>query len=167
MRWPWPFRCLLAALALAFISTGPANAACTGLGCACSIDAQPMSFGNYNPLSGSNVDAAGDVSVTCGALVAGVSISYVITLSPGTSGNQLARTMSSGGNTLSYNLYTNNTRTTVWGDGSGGTGTRSNSYLLTLILPRTDHFAVYGRIPGGQNAHIGSYSDTIVATVIF
>jgi len=32
--------------------------------------------------------------------------------------------------------------------------------------PASSH-TVYGRVPGAQNAHVGTYSDTIVVTLTF
>ena len=157
----------LLVLLAAYLPAGRAQADCTGLGCSCSITADPLDFGNYNPLSGSTVDATGNVTVECGALVLGAFFSYEITLGPGASGNAAGRTMSNGSGTMSYNLYTDSSRSIVWGDGSGGTGTVTNSYTLSILFPRSDDFPVYGRLPSGQNAEVGSYSDTIVATVIF
>ncbi|MDX1292549.1 MAG: spore coat U domain-containing protein [Hyphomonas sp.] len=166
-RWLKPWRLLLLAWAATLIPTGLASAKCTGIGCSCSVSANPLDFGTYNPIDSNNVDATGDVSVTCGALILGVNISYKLALNSGISGDPLNRVMSNGGNTMNYNLYTNSGRTIVWGDGTGGTGTFSNSYILSLIFSRTDHFPIYGRAPTGQNIPPGSYSDTLVATVIF
>jgi spore coat protein U-like protein len=131
------------------------------------VSADPLDFGVYNPLSGSHADAVGNVSVTCGALVLGANISYEVTLGTGMSGGASNRTMSNGSGTLNYNLYTDSSRVLVWGDGAGGTHTITHSYLLSLIFSTTDNFPVYGRIPSGQNAEAGSYSDTILVTVIF
>lgn len=154
-------------LALVIIFCEPADATCTGLGCSCSISADDLSFGSYDPLSASNHDATGEVRVTCGALVAAVTVSYTISLSSGSSGNRLARTMANGGSTLAYNLYTNPSRTSIWGNGAGGTVTLGNSYSLSLVFPKTDTFPVYGRIPPSQPVGAGSYSDSLVATVTF
>ena len=161
------WRGLLLACAMVLVHVAPASAGCTGLGCSCSISADPLDFGTYNPLASSNVDAVGNVSVTCGALILGALISYEVTLDPGGSGSSLNRSMSNGSGAMMYNLYTDSSHTQIWGDGSGGTDTITNSHLLSLIFSITDDIPIYGRIPTGQNAEAGSYSDTIVATVIF
>lgn len=162
---------MLKVIGLAFglwlAALAPAGATCIGLGCSCSISASALSFGTYNPLAAGDVDATGNVSVTCGALLLGANISYEVTLSAGGSGDQLGREMANGAETLQYNLYTTAARTVIWGDGAGGAGTITNSYLLTLLFARTDNFPVYGRLPAGQNVSAGAYSDTIVATVAF
>ena len=154
-------------LALVVIFCGRADATCTGLGCSCSISADDVSFGTYDPISASNHDATGEVRVTCGAIVASITVSYTISLSSGSSGTSLSRSMANGGSTLAYNLYTNPSRTSVWGNGVGGTVTLGNSYTLSLVFPKTDAFPVYGRIPPGQTVGAGSYTDSLIATVTF
>lgn len=137
---------LLACLAL------PANAQCsaTTLG---------VAFGGYDPFSGASVDSTGTVTVTC--LVVN---SYTIALSAGGSGSYTPRTLVNGGNILDYNLFVDAARSTIWGDGTGGTSISSGSIGI-LLLPN-DH-TIYGRIPGGQNPAAGSYSDTITVTVTY
>jgi spore coat protein U-like protein len=131
----------------------------------CNASAQPVAFGNYNPLASGPNDSAGTVNVTC-SLVLGLSllVSYNISLSTGGSGSYAARSMSSGSNALSYNLFTDATRLLVWGNGAGGTSRISNSYLLGA-LPIVSNHPVYGRIPAGQNVPPGVYGDTILVTV--
>lgn len=164
-RWGW--QSMLLTICIILAPAGLAHATCTGIGCSCSITADPLDFGTYNPLGASNADAIGNVSVQCGALIAGVTISYEVTLGAGMSGAYTGRTLSSGTDTLTYNLYTDASRTTIWGNGSSGTGTITNGYLLQLLAPRVDDFPIYGRVPYGQNVEAGSYTDSIVATVIF
>ncbi len=66
--------------------------------------------------------------------------------------------MISGGNSLTYNLYTSNTYGTVWGTAVAnlvsGTGNGAAQALT-----------VYGQILSGQFSAPGSYSDTVTATV--
>lgn len=126
---------------------------------ACLITANDLSFGNYNSLSGADLDASSTLDVTCSN-----GTSYDIELDAGTTtgGAISARLMTDGSNTLGYNLYTTTGRTTVWGDGTGasqtisGTGSGSSQSLN-----------VYGRITAGQTVPIGSYSDAVKATINF
>jgi spore coat protein U-like protein len=63
---------------------------------------------------------------------------------------------------LDYQLYSDPTRTVVWGN-IVGTDTVSGT---AIGLPQT--VDVYGRIPAGQNRiRDGGYVDTITATVTF
>lgn len=76
---------------------------------------------------------------------------------------QLA-TMRMGSEILNYNLYRDSTRSTIWGDGTGGsqTYTRSNPPLNQNI-----NVNVFGRIPAGQDVSAGSYGATVTATIFF
>lgn len=131
----------------------------------CSVSATTIAFGSYNPFIASNTESTGTVTVACslGGLLS-LLVSYEIKLSTGGSGTYAPRRESSGANTLDYNLYTSNARTTVWGNGSGGTGTISDGYLLGLFTV-TRNYTVYGRVPALQNARSGAYSDSITVTV--
>ncbi len=118
-----------------------------------------VAFGPYDPLLGVARDANGSVTYSCQG---GWDV-ITLTLSRGSSSTFNPRTLVSGVNTLGYNLFTTAARTTIWGDGSSGTVVRQ---ILTLsngqmVVP------IYGRIPGGQNPKVGSYSDTVVITIIF
>jgi spore coat protein U-like protein len=118
------------------------------------VGASGIAFGGYDPFVAPNVDSVGNISVTCD-----VATTYSIALSPG-SGSYDSRVMTSGIHELLYNLYIDATLTTVWGDGTGHSATVG-------ATQSTAHHIVYGRIPAGQNAHVGVYSDTIVITLTF
>jgi spore coat protein U-like protein len=133
-------------------------------GAACSVSATAVGFGNYNPLSAFDTDATGTVTVTCSGL-ASVLLSYEILLSKGSAGSYTPRRMASGGNTLNYNLYTNITRTTIWGDNTGGSSRVTGAILVQLLVPTSNLHTIYGRIPASQNVAAGSYGDTITVTL--
>lgn len=133
-------------------------------GAVCSVGATAVGFGGYNPLSALNTDTTGTVTVTCSGLLS-VLVSYEILLSRGGAGSYTPRRMASGGNTLNYNLYTNITRITIWGDNTGGSSKVTGSILVQLLFPTSVNHTVYGRIPAQQNVAPGSYTDTITVTV--
>jgi len=120
----------------------------------CNLDIQGVSFGNYDFLSSQDLDGVGHVTVTCD-----VSTSYTIALSQG-NGTYAVRLMNSGPHQLAYNLYTDVSHTTVWGDGSSG------STVVNGNGTNVDH-AVYGSAAAGQNPYVGSYSDAITVTLTF
>jgi spore coat protein U-like protein len=71
--------------------------------------------------------------------------------------------MTSGSNSLTYGLYTNAARTTVWGDGTGSTATVTNTGSGSA-----QNFTVYGRIPAGQTSTpAGIYADTVSVTITY
>jgi len=125
-----------------------------GWAATCSLSAQGVSFGSYDVFSNVALDSTGNIDVTCD-----VSSSYSISLSQG-GGSYALRAMANGAHRLDYNLYTDATRTTVWGDGNGNTAIVSGSGT-------TGNHTVYGRIPARQNAYVGGYIDTITVTLTF
>jgi spore coat protein U-like protein len=69
--------------------------------------------------------------------------------------------MTNGNDAIAYGLYRNSQRTSPWGetldaDTLSGTGTG-----LTQSVP------VYGRVPPQATPRPGTYSDTVVVTVIY
>jgi spore coat protein U-like protein len=118
-----------------------------------------VSFGAYNVFAtGPNNNGVGSLTIRC---VRGGGPAFAVTLSTGQSNNYASRVMKSGVNQLNYNLYTSAARTTVWGDGSGG------SSAFAINADATTALSVFGRIPAGQDAAVGTYTDSITATVTF
>lgn len=155
---PWVGAVLLT---LALVLPGPAQAQLFS----CEISASGVSFGTYDPLSASDTQVTGTVTVSC-AEIASLLVSYDIELTTGGSGTYFSREMAAGSHTLEYQLYTDSARTTVWGDGSGSTGVVHDSYLV-YVTTHTEDYPVYGTIPAGQMVAPGSYADSITATVIY
>ena len=120
----------------------------------CTVSAGGIAFGGYDPFINQNLDSVGTISINCN-----VATAYSIALSPG-GGSYDERMMTSGIHQLLYNLYTDATLTTVWGDGTGHSATVGGNQAIA-------NHTVYGRVPGAQNAHVGSYNDTIVVTLTF
>ena len=74
--------------------------------------------------------------------------------------------MRNGTESLSYNLYADAARTTVWGDGIGAASVTINPGSVTAG-DRTLVRAIYGRIPAQQAVGFGTYNDTIMVTLTF
>jgi len=132
----------------------------------CSVSATAVNFGIYDPLAGSAAQATGTVAVDCQVLLLGLFVSWTVTLSTGSSGGYVTRQLQSGANTLSYNLYTNPARTSVWGDGSNGTSVASANIFL-IVGPNTTNYTVYGNIPAAQDRPAGNYTDTVTVTMTY
>jgi spore coat protein U-like protein len=139
----------LAALGLTVMLTMAARA-----GAECSINVTSISFGEYDVFSTLAADITGSLSVSCDA-----DTPFQIALGAG-AGSFTAREMRNGPNVLIYNLYTDPTRLSIWGDGSPGTNLLSTSGTGAT-------YTVYGRIPARQNVSAGNYSDTITVTLTF
>jgi spore coat protein U-like protein len=122
----------------------------------CTITSTSVAFGSYDVFSATPRDANGTLQIDCNPRE-----NIQVTLSRGSSAVFNPRTLRNGTNILNYNLFRNAARTQIWGDGSAGTSTFSGNNIRNRTL------TVYGRVPAAQDAAVGNYSDTIVATVIF
>jgi spore coat protein U-like protein len=149
---------ILVALALtvaAFLTVRPARAA------SCSFNTVTgLSFGSYDVFVASPTPSAGNIAYTCtgGATV-------TITLSIGSAPSFTPRwLLGPAGAHLQYNLFLDAGHATIWGDGTGVTGLygpNAPADNATVMVP------IFGSIPNGQDVPIGSYTDTITATINF
>lgn len=142
--------CLMAAPASALLQT-------------CTVSATATAFGSYSPASVTALSGTGTITLTCTGLVSLLD-SWTIALSTGNSGSFAPRQLKTGANTLNYNLYTSAALSAVWGDGSAGTSTVSDSETL-VIGTSVFNYTVYGRIPALQDKPPGTYTDVITVTV--
>lgn len=119
----------------------------------CTISADPLSASGYDYVVANNssaLDVTSTINVVC-------TNGTDATIDLGTGNN--ARKLTDGTNFLNYQLYKESGRTNVW-----GSGIESVSIIGTgNAQPQT----VYARIPGGQNVPVGSYTDTVTATINF
>lgn len=119
----------------------------------CNVQSNGVAFGAYDALSPGPLDGAGSVRVDCDT-----ETSFTVALGTG-SGSQEQRTMTDGQSILLYNLYTEGSRSIVWGDGAG-------TDLVSATGTGVD-LTVFGRIPGRQNIPAGTYVDTITVTISY
>jgi spore coat protein U-like protein len=112
-----------------------------------------INFGTY---SGSQLTQTGTINVTCTNGAA-----YWISLNAGlgTGATVTTRIMNAGSATLHYSLYRDSGYSLVWGITQGtntvsGTGTGSQQNIT-----------VYAMMPASQPLTVGSYSDTVTATI--
>ena len=127
----------------------------------CTISTAPVNFGAYDPVAANAtapLDGTGTVTITCtkGAPAK-------VGLSLGSNGQGTTRRMSGGTAAyLAYELYKDTGRATVWGD------TIDTALDIPAAPDRNPRaFTVYGRVAGAQDATVGNYTDTILATVNF
>ena len=128
----------------------------------CLVSATDLNFGAYNSVAATALDGTSTITVTCTA-----ETPYTIGLdaglqSAGATGTTRAMTGSDSANTLlDYELYTETSRTNVWGD-IGGTTVAQSSVSGGPI-----DYTVYGQIPALQYVPAASYVDTISVTVAY
>lgn len=125
-----------------------------------------VAFGNYTPTGGGAlININGGVSIACTK-----NTTFTIALNAGstTGGAFTQRLMTDGaGDTLQYNLYTDGTYGTIWGDGTAptksvqGTGKGMGTQVNTPVFGQMVDSATNAAQPPG------SYTDTVLATVTF
>jgi spore coat protein U-like protein len=131
----------------------------------CTITTAPVAFGAYDPVVANATTAlngTGTVSVTCTS-----GDSTTVTLGQGanagggsTDAAPVRRLNDGATDYLSYSLYQDAGRSTVWGN-TAGTGVAYTGTGTVTVL------TVYGAVAAGQNVPAGSYSDTVIATITF
>jgi spore coat protein U-like protein len=139
----------IAAAACALLPAAARAASCSNLSAA-------LTFGPaaYNVYSTTDVTQAGTVSYKCPPPLA-----PVVSLSASANGAYRPRQMTSGANTLDYDLYFDAAMTIVWGTGADSHSLPSGPGQQTVPL--------YGRIFAQQDVAVGSYADTITVTFNF
>ena len=127
----------------------------------CTITTAPVDFGAYDPVTANAtapLDGIGTVTITCtkGA-------EAKVGLGSGSNAQGATRRMSQGATDyLIYELYKDASHATVWGD-------TPDTALDIPVAPNRNPrpFTVYGRVAAAQDAAVGSYTDTVLATVNF
>jgi spore coat protein U-like protein len=131
----------------------------------CTIATAPVAFGAYDPVSANATTAlngTGTVNVTCtnGATTT-VTLGQGSNPAGGSTAAAPARQLKDGGtDLLTYSLFSDPGRTTVWGDTAGTGVAHTGTGTLTALT-------VNGAVDAGQNVPAGNYSDTVVATITF
>lgn len=124
----------------------------------CSISVPTsVAFGTYD-VYGTFVDSTGTVRIGC-ILATNVTVD----LSDGNAPTFIPRYMVNGAQHLTYNLYLDAARTTIWGDNTGGSSHATPGTIFFAYVNLT----IYGRVPAGQDVTAGAYTDSVVATVNF
>ncbi|MFZ6719035.1 Csu type fimbrial protein [Undibacterium sp. Ji49W] len=132
----------------------------------CTVSTLPVTFSTYDPLSNTPSDISGTVTVTCNALVS-ILVSYSVKLNAGLTGTIGSRIMTNGSSQMTYQLYSDSGRTTVWGDGTASSTVVNDGYLLNVVVPVIRNYSVYGRIAAKQNVKAGAYLDTVTILLTY
>ena len=127
----------------------------------CTLTLASINLGAYDVFGGSDLTWSGTLSYTCSAAANGP---IYVDFSEGSSGSFAQRLASNGAAPqLRYNLYTDAPNQIIWGDGNGITGEYSlpgdPAKNTTYVIP------VFGRVPAHQDVAVGTYTDTLVATI--
>ena len=162
-----------AALALAVIGSGSAFAG-TSPGTLtvkatvvqnCTVSSPTLNFGNWDVVNygSAPLNASATITFTCTKGATGVYVT-ADTGANGTHATGTTRAMFDGtSNYLSYELYTDAGHTTVWNTTNSGGHTYTPSFAASSTATAT----INGQIPSGQNAPVGSYTDSVNVTINF
>jgi len=127
----------------------------------CTISTSAVGFGSYDPVvvnASAALDGTGTVSIAC---TKGATTTIGLDLGSNASGSTRRLTDGSS-NYLTYELYQDSGRSTVWGNAGSG--------LFTPVAAPSKasrSFAAYGRVAGSQDVPAGTFTDTVTATVNF
>lgn len=156
---------LVAAAGLLFANSALAATATTTfkvtatVASSCKVTATDLGFGAYDPLAAA-LDGTSTITATCTAQTP-----YTIGLDAGLNAGGTTTRRMKGDDTattlLSYELYSDTTRSAIWG-ALGGT-TVAHSALTGGAL----YYTVYGRIPASQYVPAANYADTVTVTVTY
>jgi spore coat protein U-like protein len=136
------------ALAVLLLASGTAAESAV-----CNVQSNGVAFGNYDTLDPAPLDGVGSLAVQCDSNTA-----FTVDLGPGgATTNQ--RLLAGIGGILRYNLFTDATRTAIWGDGASGSNLSSTGSNVTL--------SIFGRIEARQNVSAGTYTDTVTITLTY
>lgn len=131
----------------------------------CTIETRPLSFGVYDALSPTALDAVGQVIYTCGEKDDKGVKNIRIELSRGYTNSYSDRAMvGPSAENLFYNVYLDSNHRTIWGDGSNGT-----DYYFDPHPPNKTPVVVpaFGRIRPMQDIPAGQYTDVLQVEIKF
>jgi spore coat protein U-like protein len=122
----------------------------------CTVQATNIDFGVYRANQAAPTDATGSITVRCT-----LNTPFKLSLNGGTvtGSSILNRLLSSGANTVAYQLYVDAGRTQIWGDGAQGV---SHSGVGTGT---STSVTMHARMPPLQFQPAGIYTDTITVTL--
>jgi spore coat protein U-like protein len=127
----------------------------------CTIAAATLSFGAYDPIvanATTNLDGSVSYNIACTRGGAGA---VWIGMNLGSNASGSTRRMLGGTEYLNYELYSEATRTAVW-------GSTQAAGLVVVPNGRTPvPVTVYGRVVAGQDVAVGSYTDSVTMTINF
>jgi spore coat protein U-like protein len=149
-----------------FLAAGPASAAGS-----LTVSSAGINFGLYDMFAVAPLDGQGEIAVT---YLPGpnpnppIDYTIIVSASPN-SGSINPRVMKLSpptGDSLVYNLYTDAGRTSIWSDVATG-GADTVMKRVRRNEPQPQRTPVYGRIVPLQDVSVGTYSDSLVVTIIW
>lgn len=135
---------------------------------ACRLATEPLALGAYDVFSPYDLDSVTTFIVTCPEASSGKPQNLSISIGvSATSGSIMDRKMrkTGGTDTLSYNLFLDATRTSIWGNNQG-LDTLTEMPISPGVGRIENRVSIFGRIPAGQDVSAGQYSDNVTVTIM-
>ncbi len=128
---------------------------------ACQVQATSINFGNVP--STTDVTGTGTITVTCSS-----GTPYTVTLDGGLhAGNTHRFLASSAGGSVAYDLYKDTANTQVWGDSGFASTYPNGTAVVGTGTGSGQPLTVFGKTLSNTANVPGTYTDTVVVTVIF
>lgn len=130
----------------------------------CTVSMTNVAFGTVNVLPGAAVDTTATIKVTCSG--GGQTVRACVNIACGSACDSTSRQMSSSSHTARYDLYSNSTRTTLWG--SWQTGYDTAGVQISVPANSSTSQTVYARFLASQPTDVaGSYTSTVSAFITY
>jgi spore coat protein U-like protein len=123
----------------------------------CTIGVTPINFGTYDTFSSNPLDTAGTITVNCTGDVNKANVALGVSSTSGTFNPRRMKRFG-GSDLLDYNIYTDVTKTVIFGDGTGGTRDVQVKRQGPPV-PWSEIVSTYARIPPGQDVPAGRTPD--------
>jgi len=122
----------------------------------CWVSTTSVNFGTYSVFSPTDLPATGGVSYFC---LLGTR-ARTTCIGAGSGATVAQRRMVGLSGSIRYNLYIDAAHTRIWGDAPP-------NCLVDTGFSVLGRYTVFGLIPAAQDVAVGSYSDSVVVTLLF
>jgi len=146
----------------------------------CTVSSPTVNFGTVNMVSGTTYAPSGTqftVSCTFPSVLITTAAAFSVCLNVSGASGTTPRTMSSGSNGLSYNLYSNSTLSNIWGNTNTGNPsnvavtvtTNTCGQVACSSISGSSNVTIYGQLPstGNTTAPAGIYTQNSSGTAPF
>src|SRR5216110_1001860 len=138
----------------------------------CTVASSTLTMNAYDVLAGTaTTTPTGSITVTCTSTASSaVTVNYTLSLS-----TTPTRQLTSGGNTLGYDVYTDSLATITWGTAgpacTAGSNTNSGNLICgSFSVPKNTSAQqtknYYGKIPGGSDVPTGTYTQNNITVTL-
>lgn len=139
----------------------------------CTVASSSLTMNAYDVLAGTaTTTPTGSITVSCTSTAgSAVTVNYTLALTS----TPATRNLTSGSNTLTYNLYTDSGATVIWGNAgtacTAGSNTNSGNFICgSFSVPKNSSAQqtknYYAKIPGGSDVATGTYSENNIAVTL-